>query len=196
MAAQFTWNQDSGNPTGVPARGGNRGEITAMNYKSIDNINSDVSGDPGVPGSYAANPIRVGDNSFTFYLFAQWSGSWNQIFNIKFGHSDFSTPAGVSIFGKVSSIYNQPSAFEDTTLTTNVSQETPLEDFNFSSEVFDVLLAYNGPEDSVTTNVADSNDAPANIVFSQYIVTQMRTTVGVIPGELSPITWTLRYDEN
>ena len=187
MAATFHWCEDNGTATGSPVHGTTRSGVgtdthyaTDVNWKSVD----DCTANTGT--AYTAAPIVAGQNSFIKYQFGRFITPFNQILNCKW--SARTAPAGalatgITLYGKVTSTYAAQ--------TTTMSGQT---DYTAAPVAIGSGTAVNfsttGPEDAAPTAtlVADG--------YTQYLASQIITTVSAAAGDMATLTATLQYDEN
>lgn len=172
MAATAQWYEDNGQATGSPRKGSTRSLSSRGDFKSVD--------DTSTP--YGNARIIAGQNSFHKYRFVKFSGSFNQLSNAKFAHTSGSLTSGVNIVGKVTSQYDTPSRSDlggatDISSVTNIDSGMP------------VLFSAVGPEGSASQTLS----APG---YSQYCVTQLKTSSSAQPGDISEQIFTLQWDEN
>lgn len=174
MAATFEYNEDNGAATGSPAKGTTRTTaVTQVNWKAADDVAT----------AYSAAPINAGENSFPKYQFGKFTGSFNQISNGLWSHTAGALPTNTTLFGAVTSTYATPSqaataGLSDISAITAITSGTAV---NFSTV---------GPEGASPTATLSAAG------YSQYLVTQVRTTGAALPGDSGNITLTLRYSEN
>ena len=174
MAATFEYQEDNGAATGSPAKGTTRNTaVTQVNWKSVDDVAT----------AYSVAPINAGENSYPKYQFGRFTGTFNQISNGLWAHTAGSLPTNTSLYGAVTSTYATPSqsataGLSDISSVTAITSGTPV---NFSTT---------GPEDASPTPTLSAAG------YSQYLVTQVRTTGAAAPGDSGSITLTLRYSEN
>ena len=174
MAATFEYNEDNGAATGSPARGTTRNTaVTQVNWKSVDDVAT----------AYSAAPINAGENSFPKYQFGKFTGTFNQISNGLWSHTAGTLPSNTTLWGAVTSTYATPSQSATSGLT-NISTVTEI------TSGSPVLFSTAGPEGASPTATLSAAG------FTQYLVTQVRTTASAAPGDSSNITLTLRYSEN
>lgn len=179
MPATFAWGEDNGTQTGSPLKGTTRNESrTERNYKNIDDSTT----------AYTSSPITAGNNSFSKYQFGKFSGSYNQILNGKWsGHT---APAGalatgLTLKGAVTSTYATPSTVANAALTTDFTTAVAI------GSGLTVNFAASGPENASPSATLSSGGG-----YTQYLVTQLQTTVSAVAGDMATITETLQYDEN
>jgi len=181
MAATFEWNEDNGAQTGSPLKGTTRTAArTERNFKNIDDSTT----------AYGSSPIAAGQNSFTKYQFGKFTGTYNQILNGKW--SAHTAPAGalatgLTLHGKVQSAYSTPAKTTDSGMASAVDFTTAVAIGSGQTVSFHVT----GPEGASPTATLASGGG-----FTQYLSSQLITTVSAAPGDMPTITETLQYDEN
>ena len=167
MSASFQWCQTNGAPSGVRTVLGSSGNLT--NFK-----NADTAGTSG----YAQNPIPAGSNSYELWLQAQWGGSFNAIYDVRFWMStDFSPNTGLSVMAKTNgqTSYQQPT--------------------NATSSIATSLVSSSDPG---TANVSIGGSLSSSLVasgYSDYLVLQLQTTTNAPAGDTSLATFSLSYVE-
>lgn len=179
MAATFAWGEDNGTATGSPLKGTTRNtNRTERNYKNIDDSTT----------AYSSSPITAGNNSFSKYQFGIFSGSYNQILNGKW--SAHTAPAGalatgLALKGTVSSTYATPATAVNAALTTDYTTAVAI------GSGLTVLFAASGPENASPNSTLSSGGG-----YTQYLITQLQTTLSAAAGDMATVTETLQYDEN
>lgn len=179
MPATFAWGEDNGTQTGSPLKGTTRNmSRTERNYKNIDDSTT----------AYSSSPITAGNNSFSKYQFGFFSGTYNQILNGKW--SAHTSPAGalatgLTLKGVVTSTYATPSTAANAALTTDFTTAVAI------ASGSTVNFAVTGPEAASPTATLASGGG-----YTQYLVTQLQTTVSAAAGDMATVTETLQYDEN
>lgn len=174
MAATFEFQEDNGAATGSPAKGTTRNTaVTQVNWKSVDDVAT----------AYSSAPINAGENSFPKYQFGRFQGTFNQISNGLWAHTAGTLPASTTLYGAVTSTYATPSQSATSGLS-DISSTTAI------GSGATVLFSTTGPE---AASPSATLSAPG---YTQYLVTQVRTTGAASTGDSSPITLTLRYSEN
>lgn len=174
MAATFEYNEDNGAATGSPAKGTTRNTaVSQVNWKSVDDVAT----------AYSAAPINAGENSFPKYQFGKFTGTFNQISNGLWAHTAGTLPSNTTLYGGVTSTYATPaqtatSGLTDMSAVTAITSGTAV---NFHTT---------GPEGASPTSTLSAAG------FTQYLVTQARTSASASPGDSGNITLTLRYSEN
>ena len=174
MAATFEYNEDNGAATGSPAKGTVRNTaVTQVNWKSVDDVST----------VYSSAPVNAGENSFPKYQFGKFTGTFNQISNGLWAHTAGVLPTGVTLHGKVTSEYLTPSQAA-VAGTTDMSAVTAIEDGAA------VLFSTVGPEGASPTATLEEPG------YTQYLLTQARTTGASPTGDTDVQTLTLQYSEN
>ena len=174
MPATFEYNEDNGTATGSPAKGTTRNTaVTQVNWKSVDDVAT----------AYSSAPINAGENSFPKYQFGKLTGTFNQISNGLWAHTAGTLPTNTTLYGAVTSTYATPaqtatSGLVDISTVTAITSGTAV---NFSTV---------GPEGASPTSTL------AAAGYTQYLVSQARTTASANPGDSGNLTLTLRYSEN
>ena len=174
MAATFVFQEDNGAATGTPAKGTSRANATQVNWKSIDDIAT-------LP---TEAPIVFGNNSFTKYQFGKFTGTFNQIGSVKWSHTAGTLGSGLTIKGAVTSTYATPSATTNAALTQDMTSIVAID------SGLDVLMSSVGPEGASPVNTINSAG------YTQYLATQLQTTIAAAPGNTATVTFTLKYSEN
>jgi hypothetical protein len=175
VAATFQWCEDNGVASGSPAKGSSRTiGITQGHWKSIDSATA----------AYTTNPITAGQNSFTKFNFGYFTGVFNQIGNGLWAHTAGSLGFGLSVRGVVSSLYATPTTAVYSPLTVDMSLPVAV---NLGQLV---RFSLSGPESATP---AGSINGPG---YTQYLVTQLQTALTAEAGDITPLTFSLRYDEN
>lgn len=183
MAAEVHFDEDTGEATGSPAKGTTTTQdVTDCNWK-----NSGVQGT-----AYTAAPITAGNNSFDKWQFVRFTGSYNQILNGKFAHTAGTLGTGLTLMGPPACtgdgdrlLYTTPSASANANLTTNM---TTAIDVNSGVSV---CFGATGPH--ATGKAASTTANPA---YSNYLTTQLLTTVSAAAGDSSVVTLSIVFDEN
>ena len=183
MAATFEWDEDTGTQTGSPTKGTTRTHgVTDVNWK-----NSGVQGD-----SYSDFPITAGNNSFEKWQFGHFSGTFNQISAGLFAHTAGALGTGLTLKGPAACtgdgdrlLYTTPSATANANLTNNMTSVVAI-----ASGVA-VCFGATGPE--ATGKAASMTTNPC---YTNYLTTQLQTTISAAAGDTATVTLTLQYNEN
>src|SRR6266498_53140 len=178
-AATFTFYTDNGAAVGNPASGTTRTVVTDFNWKNIDDAST----------AYSASPITAGNNSFEKFLFGGFSGSFNQVLGGLWQHTGGNLGAGLVVKCVVSGTgqgsYTTPSATTNANLTRDLTQT------GLVSTGLTVLFGASGHAESGKNASTTSNPA-----FSQYLITQLQTTVAASAGDTVQNFFVLNYSEN
>lgn len=171
MAANTNWYEQNGSATGSPAHGTEHA-ITSIEWKSVDDTTT----------SRTVAPVMAGSNSYEKYIYLKFTGSFNQISNVRFAHTAGTFGTGVALKGKVTSTYSTPS---DASIP-SASDMTPV---SSASSGMTVGLSTTGPNGSASSSQTTT-------CYTQYLVTQLQTTGSASAGDTSSATLTVQYYEN
>jgi hypothetical protein len=174
MAATFDWQEDNSTATGSPAKGTTRTTgRTEVNWKNLDDSVT----------SYNTVPVTAGNNSFTKYQFGKFSGTFTTISAGLFAHTAGTLGAGLTLISNVTSTYATPgtSTLTGTDITSAISIGSGAT----------VLFVATGPE-----TASPGSSCSTNPCYTQYLQTQMQTTVAASPGDSATVTLTLQYQEH
>jgi hypothetical protein len=180
MAATFDWQEDNGAATGSPAKGTTRVTgRTERNYKNIDDSTT----------AYTSSPITAGNNSYTKYQFGRFTGTFNQILNCKW--SAHTSPSGalatgLALHGKVSSTYTTPA----TTVDSGIATPTDFTTAVAIGSGLSVNFSTTGPEAASPTATLTAAG------YTQYLASQLQTTVSASPGDMPTVTETLQWTKS
>jgi hypothetical protein len=179
MAATFFWGEDNGTAAGSPPAGTTRTTgVNQVNWKNTDDVAT----------AYSSSPINAGSNSYEKYQFAIWTGSYNEISSVKFQHVSGVLDSSLGIHSLVSGF----NAYATPATSTNAALVRNLTSTGLISTGLAVLVGTVGPEQS--GKAASSAGTPA--VYSEYLITQLRTTASTPPGDTATVTFQLQYSEN
>lgn len=180
MAATFEF--DEANGAGETITHG----VTTCNWKNLDSA-SEAGGNV-----YSSNPITAGNNSFEKWQYGHFSGTYNQISSGKWAHTAGVLGTGVSLFASPSMTadsdrlaYTTPSTSTNAALTYDATAVILI------SAGKAVWFGPTSP--TAAGKVATTTSNPA---YTNYLTTQLRTTVSALPGDISTVTMTLQYQEN
>jgi hypothetical protein len=176
MAATFVWDESNG--AGQTITSG----ITNVNWKNIDDATT----------VYTSYPVTAGANSYEKWQAGHFTGSYNQILNGKFGHT-----AGV--LGTGLTLKCQPTMTADgdrltyatPATTTNASLSR---DITAVDTIANGAVVYFGATSANASGKAASTTS--NPAWTNYLTTQLQTTVAALPGDTAQVTLTLSYDES
>lgn len=168
LAADFQWagwSGSSGSPTTADL--GVSGNL--YNYKTFDDLTT--------PGDYTSYPITAGANSYEVWLRGHFTGTFNQIQNLKFWKSSGTLGTGEALkFAGTTSTYDDPTTADSSYATADVPTSSP-----GSANV------------SIVGNLAGTLSAAG---FSDFLISQLQTTTAAEAGDTETFTFTLTYDEN
>lgn len=183
MAATFAFDVDYGTQTGSPTRG------TSTESGATD-TNWQNSGDP--TATYSSNPITAGNNSYDFWLFGHFSGTYNQISAGLYAHTATAFGSGLTLVGTPACtgdgdrlLYTTPAATANANLTNDMTTAIAI-----GSGVA-VFFSGTGPYSTGKASSTTSNPA-----YTNYLTTQLQTTGSAAAGDTAQVTLTLRYNEN
>ena len=181
MAATFNWYEDNGAAAGSPAKGTTRTQDPVdCSWKAVDDAKTSGAGT-----AYSASPIVAGQNSFEKFQFGKFSGTYNQILNGKWAHTAGVLGTGLTLKGKVGVTYTTPSQAANAALDQDMTAVIAIG----SGQT--VQFGATGPEAA-----GKAASSTANPAYTQYLTTQLQTTVAAGPGDTASATLTLSYDEN
>jgi hypothetical protein len=173
VAAVFQWGEDNGAAAGNPAKGTTRTyPVTQVNWKNTDDVNT----------AYSSSPISAGNNSYEKFQFGIFSGTFTQISNAKWQHVSGTLGAGLTLKGLVSSGYTTPATTTNAALLHNITLTGDI------ATGLAVLFGTVGPQQAGAATLAATG-------YTQYLITQMQTTVAAAAGDTAVCTLALRYDE-
>ena len=170
MAAIFKLFEDNGVATGTPSKGATRTEVSRTDWKNADDTTTAIQD----------ASIKIGERSFIKYNFYQITGTFNRVFNVKWGHTAGSVGTGVSLIKKIGGTYATPTT--DALVGDNISAP--------SATLSALSMSTTGPEGASPTAILT---APG---YTQYFATQIQTTTSATPGDSSELQFTLEYSEN
>lgn len=180
MAATFVFKEDNGAQTGSPLRGTVAGTtVTTCNWKNIDDATTTA---------YSASPITAGNNSFVKYQWGSFSGTYNTISAGLW--SPHTSPAGalatgLTLKGLVTSTYATP-------VTTALGGSTDYTTAVAIASGSTVLFSTDGNPFTASPTASTT----ANPTATQYLVSQLQTSVSAAAGDMASITLTLQYNES
>lgn len=175
MAATFEYQEDNGTAAGSPAKGTTRNTaVTQVNWKNTDDVAT----------AYTASPITAGNNSFTKYQFGRFTGTFNQISAGLWAHTAGALGTGLTLKGVVTSTYATPSTATNAALTTTMTSVIAI------GSGAAVSFSTVGPEGAGPTTTLSAAG------YTQYLATQLQTTVSAAAGDTATVTLTLQYNEN
>lgn len=173
MAATTTFYEDNGTATGTPPKGATSTAISSIEYKSVDNTTT----------PRASAPITAGNNSFHKYNYLKFTGTFNQIYDVKFAHTSGTLGSGLTLHGKVTSTYATPA-------TSTLSGTSDITAPSLITSGMAMLLSTVGPQGSSPTSAISATG------YTQYFASQLRTTAAAAAGDTSTLELTIQYNEN
>lgn len=175
MAATFEYNEDNGAQTGSPLKGTTRNTaVTQVNWKNVDDTTT----------AYTSSPITAGANSFSKYQSGKFTGTFNQISAALWAHTAGVLGTGLTLKGAVTSTYATPTTTAVAAFSTDMTSVIAI------GSGAAVLFSTVGPEGASPTSTLTAAG------FTQFLGTQLQTTVAAAAGDIGSITLTLRYNEN
>lgn len=182
MAATFTWERDSGNAAGSPAKGTTRTTpVTDANWKAVTTEGT----------AYSASPITDGANSVENWLYGKFSGTFNQISAGLFAHTATAFGTGLTLKGPTAmtvdgdnETYTTPSQTTNANLSVNMTSAIAIGSGSAT------WFGATGPE--ATGKAATMTTNPC---YTNWLVTQLQTS-GAAAGDTAQVTLTLQYNEN
>lgn len=172
MPATFEYQEDNG-PLATNKGTTRNTAVTQVNWKNTDDVAT----------AYTASPITAGNNSFTKYQFGRFTGTFNQISAGLWAHTAGALGTGLVLKGVVTSTYATPSTATNAALTQTM---TPVIAIGSGQTV---QFSTTGPEGSAASTLAAAG-------YTQYLATQLQTTVSAAAGDTATVTLTLQYNEN
>ncbi len=179
MAATFELIEVNGAASGSPPTGTSTTTArTDTNWKNIDDAIT----------AYSASPVAAGSNSFDKWLAAHFSGSYNQISAGLWAHTATAFGTGLTLKGKAAAntnTYTSPATTANANLTVDMTAAIAIG----SGQA--VQFGATSPQAAGKTASTTSNPA-----YSEWIPTQLQTTVSAAPGDTANVTLTFQYSEN
>lgn len=152
---------------------------TLTNVGSSGNAWNYQNADVATPATYAANPIVFGNNSFEVWLRAMFLGVFNEIRDLRMWLStNFSPATGLLLrFKGIQQIYLTPGAGTSSVATSSMPTADP-----------------------GSANISIGGNLSGSIItssgMSDYIVTQLQTTVAAPAGDTSFGSLSFSYSES
>jgi hypothetical protein len=175
VAATFSYSEDNGAQTGSPLRGTTTTTSrTENNWKNIDDSTT----------TYSSSPITAGNNSFTKSQYGVFTGTFNQISAGLWAHTAGAFGTGLTLKGVVTTTYATPSTATNGSLTTDMTSAISI------GSGATVLFSTTGPYGASPTSTLSAAG------YTQYLATQLQTTVSAAAGDTTTVTLTLQYNEN
>jgi len=152
---------------------------TLTNIGNTGNVFNFQSADVATPATYAANPILFGTNSYEVWLRFMFTGSFNQIRDVRFWESaNFAPSTGLQIMFKgTQTIFLPPATVTSSIATSSIPTSDP-----GSANV------------SIGGNVSGSIVTSSGI--TDFVVLQLQTTISAPAGDTSLATLSVSYNES
>jgi len=156
--------------------------ITTCNWHNLEGTDATAL-------QYRSYPITAGNNSYSRFVFGQFSGSFNSIGNGLFAHTagSFGDPGVTLSWATFVGSYSTPT-------TTNISGmdiSTPIAITSGGGVLFSLVSPAAG---AFYASVGPNSGTPS--CYTMFLVTQLQTTTAARAGDTTQVTLTLRYDEN
>lgn len=181
-AATFEFEEDNGAAGGVPAHGTPTAARTDVNWKNIDDSTT----------AYSSSPITAGNNSFEKWQYGHFSNTYNQILSGLFAHTLTAFGLGLTLAGPPACtgdgdrlLYTTPNTITNGDLTTDMTTAIAIGS--------GVAVCFSGTGPQATGKATSTTANPA---YTNYLTTQLQTTVGAAAGDTAQVTLTLQYQEN
>lgn len=172
MTATANWYEQNGEATGSPA-GGVESLITNCDWKSVDSATT----------ARTTAPVVAGENSYIKYIYLKFTGTFTQIANVKFAHTAGSLGTGITLMGKISSVYETPT-------DADISGASDITNATTIGSGASVLLGTSGPND------VSPASSQTSTCYTQYIVSQAQVSGDASAGDSGSVTLSVRYTEN
>ncbi len=178
MASTFQFGEDNGAAIHVPTRGTTRTTgVTQVNFKNTDDVST----------TYSTSPITAGNNSYEKFQWGLWTGSFNEITNVKFNHTSGVYGAGLTLkfYPSGTGMYSTPAT------TTNALLLHDLTSTGLVSTGLAIRIGINGPE-----HTGKGTSSNGTVVYTEYLASQLQTSVAASPGDTALIGLTIQWDES
>jgi len=171
MAATAAWYEDNGTATGSPLKGTTRAVASQVDWKSVDNIST----------PRASATIIAGQNSYEKFQSVRFTGTFTQISAGKFAHTAGVPGVGITLVDKVTSTYSTPSTAA----------------MAGSTDITSVIAIASGQ--TVLFNTEPQTSSPSATLaatgYTQFLVTQLKTSGATAAGAIGDIELTLQWNE-
>jgi len=176
MAATFQWAESNGAGETITL------DRAEANWKNVDDSTT----------AYSSSPIAAGANSFSKWMFAKFSGTFNQISAGLFAHTAGAMGTGLTIKGQPAMTVDADRLAYSTPATSALASLT----FDQTATVAigsgrAVWFGATGPASS-----GKAASMTTNPCYTNYLTHQLQTTGSAGAGDTATATYTLRYDEN
>lgn len=166
MASTQTWSEFNG-----PSAATETGSRTDGNWKSLDD---------SVATLYSADPVTAGNDSMPKYQAIKFGGTWNMLSSLTYKVSTTAPGTGVTIVGSVVTSGTTPVATATGDTTTNMTSG----------------IAANFNSSSTPYGTGSSTTSAGGTMYANVFRTQMQTTSGAAPGDITPVTITATWTES
>lgn len=176
MSATFDWIESNGAGE-TPTTG-----RTETNWKAIDDSTT----------AYSSSPIVAGANSFDKWQYGKFSGTFNQILAGLYSHT--ATAFGTGLTLKASPTMTADAnrlAYATPSATTNANLSYDATAVTAIASGKAVWFGATGP-----ANSGKAASMTTNPCYTNYLTTQLQTTVSAAAGDTANVTLTLQFDEN
>ena len=168
MAADFTWSGTYGT-SDAPTTVDLGENDNLFNYKNLNSLAD--------PNDYQSYPITKGNNSYEVWIRGHFTGIFNKIWNVKVYKTSGTLGTGESIkFAGTTEVYVTPVATASTIAITDISEVLPS-----------------------SANVSIGGDLAGELIaagYTDYIVTQLQTTVSAETDDTELFNLMIYYYEN
>jgi len=166
MAASFQWTQTVGSSASpISADLGVSGNL--FNLQAADIISA---------SEYTNNPINAGNNSYEVWLQGHFTGTFNQIQNVKFWKNSGALGTGESLKFGSTSAYDTPETGASTEAASDIA----------SAEPASPNIGFDG----------STGNALSSAGFTDFIVLQLQTTSAAEAGDTESFSYSLKFSEN
>ena len=182
MSAEFTWCERNGTSLGSVTEG-----ITNINWKAIDDTTT-----------WYTNPssiINAGLNSYTKWNYCTFGGAYTTIANVTFSHYAGTFGPGLSLRCQKSMVVPEDKLPGSTPTRTADNVNTTPYDLSIIGSSVQLFIGPTSPA-AIGKLLLNINPGDPNLLYTNYIVTQLQTTTAALPGDTVPITLRVEYDEN
>lgn len=156
--------------------------VTQVNWKATDDTVT----------AYTASPVATSTNSYDKWQNGHFSGTFNQISNLKFAHTAGVLGTGLTLMGPPTMTadgdrltYTTPTRSTNAALTTDMTSVVAIESG---------VTVYVGPTSANASGKEASTTS--NPCYTNYLTTQMQVASNADPGDSATVTLTLSWDES
>lgn len=176
MAATFEWDENNGAGETITHN------VTQVNWKNIDDTTT----------AYTSSPIVAGNNSYSKYQYAHFSGTFSQILNGLFAHTAGALGTGLTLKGQPAMTADGDRLAYATPATSALAALT----FDQTSVVAigsGRAVWFGATSPSASGKAASMTTNPC---YTNFLTSQLQTTGSAAAGDTATVTLTLQYDEN